>query len=330
MKGKCSEWVPVLSGTPEGGILSPLLFACFINDLPGSVEADALMFADDVKVYGRVDSDADVRFLQRQLDSLCQWTVKWGLSLNAAKCKVLTLTLRRLPINGTYRVGGIELERVHVMRDLGVLIDVKLTFAEHVDAVLRRANRALGLLVRTFQTGKHGRSFDESMTKPIIGTFCANVRSILEFCSVVWGGAAATHMNRVERIQHKFLMWLCARSRVNNVTLEYGDLLQCFGLCTLAARREQHDVMFIRNIHRQAIDSPFLLSQFPLAAPGRLLHNRSTFHVPRARVNTVKNGLFARIPELSNRFLGANCDVDVWRHGERQFKKRVVGYVRSK
>ena len=67
-----------------------------------------------------------------------------------------------------------------------------------------------------------------------------------------------------------------------------------------------------------------------LAAPGRLLRNRSTFHVPRARVNTVKNGLFARIPELSNRFLGANCDVDVWRHGELQFKKRVVGYVRSK
>ena len=49
VKGKCSEWVPVLSGTPEGGILSPLLFACFINDLPGSIEADALMFADDVK-----------------------------------------------------------------------------------------------------------------------------------------------------------------------------------------------------------------------------------------------------------------------------------------
>ena len=189
------------------------------------------------------------------------------------------------------------------MRDLGVLIDEKLTFAEHVDAVVRRANRALGLLVRTFQTGKHGRSFDESMTKPIIGTFCANVRSILEFGSVVWGGAAATHMNRVERIQHKFLMWLCARSRVNNVTLEYGDLLQCFGLCTLAARREQHDVMFIRNIHRQAIDSSFLLSQFPLAAPGRLLRNRNTSQVPRARVNTVKNGLFARIPELSNRSL---------------------------
>ena len=51
--GKCSEWVPVRSGTPEGGLLSPLLFACFVNDLPNSLESDTLMFADDVKMYRR-------------------------------------------------------------------------------------------------------------------------------------------------------------------------------------------------------------------------------------------------------------------------------------
>ena len=42
VKGKCSNWVPAPSGTPEGGILSPLLFACFINDSPTST----LMFAE--------------------------------------------------------------------------------------------------------------------------------------------------------------------------------------------------------------------------------------------------------------------------------------------
>ena len=40
VKGKCSEWVPASSGTPEGGILSPLLFACFANDLPMNVDTD--------------------------------------------------------------------------------------------------------------------------------------------------------------------------------------------------------------------------------------------------------------------------------------------------
>ena len=86
---------------------------------------------------------------------------------------------------------------------------------------------------------------------------------------------------------------------------------------------------FIRNI-RHAIDSPFLLSKFPLAAPTRLLRNKSIFHVPYARVNTVKNGLFSRIPKLSNMFHDANPDVDVWLHSQLAYKKRVAAYVRAK
>ena len=34
VNGKCSEWCRVTSGTPEGGLISPILFSLFINDLP--------------------------------------------------------------------------------------------------------------------------------------------------------------------------------------------------------------------------------------------------------------------------------------------------------
>ena len=64
VQGKCSQWVEVRSGTPEGGLISLLLFACFVDDLPGVIETEALMFADDVKVYRRVDSETDVNFIQ--------------------------------------------------------------------------------------------------------------------------------------------------------------------------------------------------------------------------------------------------------------------------
>ena len=43
------------SGIPGGGVLSPLLFACFVTDLPGAIQVD--MFADYVKMYGRIDSE---------------------------------------------------------------------------------------------------------------------------------------------------------------------------------------------------------------------------------------------------------------------------------
>ena len=330
VKGKCSEWVSVPTGTPEGSILSPILFACFINDLPQNVNTDILMFADDVKMYGRVNSDTDANFLQHQLDILCQWSATWRLTLNAAKCKVLTLTLRRLPVKRAYTIGGIELERVSVMRDLGVLLDEKLTFGDHVDVTVRKANRALGLLIRSFQTGKHGRPFDVNMSKSIMCTFNANVRSVLEFCCIVWGGAAKSHMQRLERVQHKFLIWLCARCRVTNAPAQYKDLLDYFGMFSLAARREQQDILFIRNVHRQRIDSPFLLSKFSLAVPTRLLRNQTQFHVPQARVNTIKNGIFSRIPKLCNTFIDANRDVDIWGDSQHAFRRALFSHTQGR
>ena len=325
--GKCSDWVNVMSGTPEGGLLSPLLFACFVNDLPGAIQTDTLMFADDVKLYRRVDSEADVRTMQAQLDSLCEWSERWKLKLNPDKCKVLTLTLRRNPVIANYRIRGVVLERVQVMRDLGVLLDQKLTFGEHVEHTVRKANRALGLLMRTFSTGKHGRQFSSSKHRAILSTYFANVRSILEYCSVVWGGAARTHMQRIERVQEKFLVWLCARCRVGRVSFDYCDLTAYFNVNTITARHKQHDIMFIRNIHRNRICSSFLLDKFPLAVPARQLRTQSLFAVSFARVNTVRTCAFNRIPNVCNAFLDANRDVDVWENSTAEFKAKVKQFV---
>ena len=59
---------------------------------------------------------------------------------------MLTLTLRRNLVIGTNKIGDVALERVQVMRDLGIMLDQGLTFGDHVDYTVRKANRALGLL----------------------------------------------------------------------------------------------------------------------------------------------------------------------------------------
>ena len=111
INGKCSTWMSVPSGTPEGSLLSPLLFLCYINDLPDSVKTNCLMFADDVKLYHRVTSHTDCAFLQKQLDELCHWSRQWGLALNPTKCKILTISLRRQPVTFVYTIAGATLEK---------------------------------------------------------------------------------------------------------------------------------------------------------------------------------------------------------------------------
>ena len=249
LSGKCSTWTSVSSGTPEGSILSPLLFACYINDLPDAVESGCLLFADDVKLYHRIKTQTDCDFLQRQLDALCHWSQLWGMSLNPGRCKVLTLSLRRDRVIVGYDVGDVTLERVSTMRDLGVILDEKLTFADHLDCVARKANRALGLLMRSFQTGKHGKTLYNCDFRAIISAYCANVRSVLEYGSVIWSGAADTHLSRLESIQHKFMVWLCCRCRFTDVPLRYDALERRFSLEPLSKRRQQRDLLFVRNVH---------------------------------------------------------------------------------
>ena len=86
------------------------------------------------------------------------------------------------------------------------------------------------------------------------------------------------HVKRTERVQHKFSMWLCGRCRISNVSFEYTELLRYFGLTSFAARRVQHDLMFMRNIQNQSVDSSFLLGCFPLTVPTP--HSAKTLTVP--------------------------------------------------
>jgi len=51
-----SAWSEVLSGVPQGSVLRPVLFVCYINDLPDIVSSFIYMCADDTKLFRRVDN----------------------------------------------------------------------------------------------------------------------------------------------------------------------------------------------------------------------------------------------------------------------------------
>ena len=99
---------------------------------------------------------------------------------------------------------GVMLERRDQVRDLGVILDSKLNFASHVDATVLKAKRMLGLLMRSMRVPACPRGAKLNHIA-MLSVFNAHVRSIIEYGSVVWSGAAVTHLKRLERIQHTFL-----------------------------------------------------------------------------------------------------------------------------
>jgi len=72
----------VLSGVPQGIVLGPLLFLHHINDLPSVITSQIRLFADGCLIYRPIRSSADCEALQRDLDSLEQWSSAWGMKFN--------------------------------------------------------------------------------------------------------------------------------------------------------------------------------------------------------------------------------------------------------
>ena len=126
------------------------------------------------------------------------------------------------------------------------------------------------------------------------------VRSILEFGSVIWGGAAKTHLQRLERVQHKMLMWLATHSNRPSHSLDYHDLLSHFSVHSISTRLAQRDLTFIHSVFSGRIKSTDIVEMFGLCVPARRTRGKAILNEPTARVETVRAGMFCRLPRHVN------------------------------
>jgi hypothetical protein len=86
-----------------------------------------------MKLYLLVGSSQDCLKIQSDLDRLTAWCEDNMLPLNFNKCKTQTFTRSFYPIIVSYVLNGKILERMCSMTDLGVILDSKLYFREHID-----------------------------------------------------------------------------------------------------------------------------------------------------------------------------------------------------
>ena len=85
----------VSSGIPQGSVLGSILFVIYINDMPDCVAATAYLFVDDTKLCKEIRSPEDSNSLQRDLDSLQEWSNTWLLRFHPNKCKVMTVSNKK-------------------------------------------------------------------------------------------------------------------------------------------------------------------------------------------------------------------------------------------
>jgi hypothetical protein len=106
------------------------------------------MFADNSKCYRQITSTDDEQFLQREINSLQEWSVKWELSFNVQKCSVMRFTRKKNVMPANYHLANEEIKSVNIQKDLGIFISDDLKWSNQIAHVVAKANRMLRFLRR--------------------------------------------------------------------------------------------------------------------------------------------------------------------------------------
>ena len=123
VNGHQSDPAPVTSGVPQGTVLAPLLFLCFINDITNKITSRIRLYADDVLLYTTIHSQEDCQRLQKDLHTLEEWAITWKMLFNSQKCEFLRVTNKKYPILMQYNIQGETIREVTHAKYLGVTID---------------------------------------------------------------------------------------------------------------------------------------------------------------------------------------------------------------
>ena len=129
-----SNFFDVTSGVGQGTILGPLWFTIFFNDSNADIPGVSYMnLADDKQIAVFVKTPEDTQKLQSAIDHLMAWCNNNELIVNRSKCKIITFTHKRSPIENNYTMGTQLVERVNELRCLGVKMDMKMNFISHME-----------------------------------------------------------------------------------------------------------------------------------------------------------------------------------------------------
>ena len=193
IKEQISEPIVVDSGVPQGGVLSGLLFALYINDVTKCFRScQVSLYADDAKIYYGIDDQSSITQVQADLDRFYQWCETWRIKLNISKCFYLHHGRKAKELNLEYKFNNVPLKRESEAKDLGVIVSDDLKWHRQTTHASNKAKAQIHVIRRTFKS--RNPKFLSNMYK-------LKVRPHMEYCCEVWNPHHRGDIIKLEKTQ---------------------------------------------------------------------------------------------------------------------------------
>ena len=169
---------------------------------PTHHQTNKSQFADDAGQWAMSKNiDLAAEYLQRDLDKLARWCVKWRIKLNPEKNKVIILSksptaIRAEPALSLYRD---LLSYYPHIKFLDIPFDNRMTLTKHFEEILERCNRKFHCL-RIFANKKW-----DPCPATILQIYKQCVRPIFEYGSVSTITVSETIITKIQRVQNSFI-----------------------------------------------------------------------------------------------------------------------------
>lgn len=206
-----SEPHAVLSGVPQGSVLSPLIFIlCLDNIKIMSNSIRLFMYADDIVTLQAHDNCSNIEFeIMTTIRSVDEQIANLGMSLNANKTNIMIISKRNSVLamsKITYKNNDIKLK--DHLDILGVTFNSRFTMEDHINKIYKKARARLYIMRRLKSVADKGC---------LITVYNGLIRAIMEYCSILYLGATDNQLNKFRRVQRYAHYIICDINCICNI-----------------------------------------------------------------------------------------------------------------